>query len=201
MNASIDALQMPKSRVVIVANGENPPQAKELPKATVISYPTSEYCMSNWWNAGLDYAASKAKGKYEVFISNADTIVSGEVVEALAKALRTHDLAATGPDQADAVQGDIHIETRAEPFDLRYRLPGYAFMLRGELDLRADPQFRHWYLDDDLEWQARQAGGTGIVKGLKVYHPPGGNPLPPMLQQFAAEDREKFAAKWGTYPH
>lgn len=202
MNQALAHMGFSKYRVVVVANGRESPTQEEIPNAIVIEYPTYEYCMPNWWNWGLSFISDGlAIGNHEIFIFNADTFAHGSDVLQLSQALRDHDLAATGPDQSDRVQGSIHKETRAEPFDLGYRLPGYAFVLKGELGLRADPRFRHWYIDDDLEWQARLAGGTGLVPGVKVQHPANGNPLSPMLQQFAAEDREKFKIKWGVYPH
>lgn len=201
MKESLKVLDFPKSRVIIVSNGEDQPTARDFPEATVVKYPTLEYCMPNWWNAGLDFIQGKTKKPHEVFIFNADTIATKGTVVGLAEALREYALAATGPDQSGVIRDPVHVEHRTEAFDLRYRLPGYACMLKGELGLRADPQFRHWYLDDDLEWQARRAGGTGIVQGLRVQHPPNGNPLTPRLTQFADEDREKFKIKWGMYPH
>lgn len=201
MKEALGHLGFPKDRVVVVANGVDPPTTEDFPEATVITYPTLEYCMPHWWNLGLEYITARETENYEVFVFNADTFAKGSDVLILAKALRDYDLAATGPDQTGLVTSDIYIETRLTPQDIRFRLPGYAFVLRGELELRADPKFRHWYIDDDIEWQARSHGGTGLVKGVRVQHPIEGNTLTPMLVEFAHEDLERFKDKWGTYPH
>lgn len=203
MNSTLDMLGFRKEHVVIVANGENPPTQEEIPSATVIQYPTLEYCMPNWWNMGLDYVQDIAGPVHNVFIFNADTYADYSTVTVLGTVLRDKDLAAVGPDRFNTLpRGFVLQNDRLEPeYNQAYRMTGYAFVLRGELGLRADPKFRHWYLDDDLEWQARANGGVGMVGGLTVGHPPAGNPLSPTLQQWAAEDREKFKVKWGNYPH
>lgn len=51
-----------------------------------------------------------------------------------------------------------------------HRMIGYAFVVDGQANLRADERFRWWYGDDDLEWQARAAGGTVRVGGVTVEH-------------------------------
>jgi hypothetical protein len=204
MNKTLEMMNLPKSRVFVVANGDDPPIGKDIPKATVVQYPDSEFNMAKWWNMGLEYASKKARKKpYEVFVFESSTFASIDTVIKLAMALREHDLAATSPDRWGTVpEGHVHIEDRLQPLtDMAYRMTGYAFMLKGELELRADPKFRNWYPDDDLEWQAREAGGVGMVGQVKVGHPKYGSPLSPMLQRFADEDREKFKAKWGHYPY
>lgn len=204
MRASLTALGFEQSRVGVVSNGLDAPTQMELPEATVLPYTSSEYNMPKWWNVGLDWASAQAQGQpYEVFIFNADTVADKNTVTRLAEVLREKDLAATGPDRCNSLpKGFTLVETRLNPLDnLVFRMTGFAFVLKGELELRADPKFRHWYLDDDIEWQARCQGGVGMVGGCYVDHPPYGNPLSPELSQWATEDREKFKIKWGKYPH
>jgi hypothetical protein len=205
MRVALATLGLPKNRVVVVTNGVNPPTEEELPTATVVPFTAhTDLNLPDWWNVGLEWAERQAKGNpFEVFVFNADTWATRDTVETLATVLRDKDLAATGPDQFDRVRsGDVYINRSLEPLhDLTYRLPGYAPLLRGELGLRYDPQFRWWYQDDDIEWQARAAGGTGLVGGTRVDHPIGGNPLTSLQAQYAAEDQPKFARKWGKAPH
>jgi hypothetical protein len=203
MNRTIEMMGLGK-RIIVVANGENPPTQEEIPDAVVLTDREPVYNMPRWWNKGLDYVSDQNLGKeYEVFIFGSDTMASNHTVIRLAEVLRERNLAATCPDRYGVLPpGHVWYEDRLETIrDMRFRMTGYAFVLRGELELRADPQFRSWYIDDDLEWQARGKGGTGMVGGLRVGHPLEGSPLSPMLQQWAAEDREKFKVKWGAYPH
>lgn len=204
MNRTLEMMNLPRNKTIVVANGENPPTKTDIPKATVLQYPGDDFNMPNWWNMGLDYVSKKNKGKpYEVFIFESSTFATQDTVIKLATALRENDLAATSPDRWGQVPaGTVHIEDRLQPLqNMAYRMTGYAFVLKGELELRADPKFRNWYPDDDLEWQARQAGGVGMVGQVMVGHPKYGSPLSPMLAKFAEEDREKFKAKWGHYPY
>lgn len=204
MNKTLTMMNLPKSKVFVVANGENPPTSKDIPKATILQYPDDEFNMAKWWNMGLEYASKKAKGKpYEVFVFESSTFATQSTVIQLATALRENDLAAVSPDRWDTLpEGQILIERELKPLDnMAHRMTGYAFMLKGELELRADPKFRNWYPDDDLEWQARKAGGVGMLGHVTVGHPKYGSPLSPMLQKFADEDLVKFKNKWGYAPY
>lgn len=72
-------------------------------------------------------------------------------------------------------------------------------MLAGESNLRVDPQFRWWYSDDDLEMQARELGGAGVVQGTGLVAGPDSS-LSEEKAIWAREDREKFVKKWGREP-
>lgn len=72
-------------------------------------------------------------------------------------------------------------------------------MLAGESRLRLDSQFRWWYSDDDLEMQARRAGGAGVVAGTGLVPGPD-TALSEEKTAWAQEDRRRFVAKWGCEP-
>ena len=151
MNRTLGLLKLPKSRVVVVANGENPPTKTEISDATLLTYKDPVYNMPNWWNMGLEWISKRTKGKpYEVFVFGSDTMVSNAAVVKLAETLREYDLAATSPDRWNTLpEGHVHVETRLEPQpNMAVRMTGYAFVLKGELELRADPKFRSWYIDE-----------------------------------------------------
>ena len=77
-------------------------------------------------------------------------------------------------------------------------MTGYAFMLRGEDGIRADPQFVWWYGDDDIERQGRARGNVVCVGGVNVRHlePNAATATDPELQVTAMRDWERFLAKW-----
>jgi hypothetical protein len=200
------ALGLPKDQIVVVANGENPPTQEEVPAATVVTYPNDGFSLTNWWNAGIDWVYERATDPFEVFVFNADCYTDLHALETLSRTLRQHGLAIVCPDQAGVLRpGQLHVETRLVPVGNKaLRLWGCAFMLNGDKRLRCDPAFRFYYNDDDIEWQGRQVGGVGIVGGVRMDHPMGGTLsaiMSPELHRFAAEDREKFRNKWGSYPH
>lgn len=161
--------------------------------------------ISTLWNCGLglaNHAASLARAKeWDVVVLNSDVVVPPGWVEALSSAMRSTPAVLAYPDQFG---GDVQIlHTRAEPVDLRQRITGYAFMLRGEAGLRADESMAWWFSDDSLDWEAREKGGSLLVPGLAVEHrdPNGSMRDRPELETQAALDRETFIAKWGRAPH
>lgn len=202
---SVAALGLPRGRIVVVANGDNPIRPQELPDAVVLQYPLPGFNLSAWWNYGIDFVRTSTRKPCEIFVFNADCYTTLEDVETLAQNLRRYNLSVVGPDQGRICTSEVHIERRLQPIpDKRYRLPGYAFMFAGESNIRLDANIRFWYNDDDLEWLGRSLDGVGLVRDVYVDHPLSGNlscRMNPMLRGFAEEDREYFHDKWGSYPH
>lgn len=193
--------RLPADRVILVANGPEPPTQAEIPEATVIATREQEISLTRWWNEALEYVSARAPAVHNIYVFDADSMASPAVVRQLAVVLRRESVAATCPDRHGTLtDGDVHIERRLVAQPQALRMTGYCFMLRGELGLRADTQFRFWYCDDDMEFQARVAGGVGMVGGCSVGHPVTGRPPSPYIQRCAEEDREKFIQKWGTHP-
>ncbi|MEU1787127.1 glycosyltransferase [Streptomyces sparsogenes] len=161
--------------------------------------------ISTLWNCGLDLAkgaASLARAEsWDVIVLNSDAVVPPGWVEALSAAMRSTPAVLAYPDQFGGTQQILH--TRAEPVDLRQRITGYAYMLRGEAGLRLDESMAWWFGDDDLDWTARERGGALLVPGLAVEHrcPNGSMEERPELAEQAARDRETFIAKWERAPH
>jgi hypothetical protein len=71
-----------------------------------------------------------------------------------------------------------------------------ALLVRGELGIRHDPEFRWWFADDDFELQHRAAGGTILVGGVHMEHD-GSTAMTGARKEFAVEDEVKFLRKWG----
>lgn len=187
--------------VVVPTNGDTVPQSSRYVRIVT----SDEVNLGKWWNTALNFidydARSVSLPEYEALLLGSDVRMSLDSVEMQRSALRKHDLAMVGADWHQVLQpGQIDIRRTNSQKDLRYRIPGVALMLAGELGLRADEQFRWWYADDDLEWQARALKGTGLVGGATLSHPPGGSALDGLRAKYAVEDREKFKAKWGQTP-
>lgn len=167
------------------------------------------YCgdpnISCWWNHGLNKAAALARScsydEWNVAIINDDAIAPPGWVETLSTAMRSTPAVLAYPDQCGGRELILH--TVAGPVDLRQRITGYAYMLRGEAGLRLDESMAWHYSDDDLDWQAREAGGALLVPGIPVEHRAPNvqtNARPELVKQ-AARDRETFITKWGRAPH
>lgn len=205
----IDSLKGQVYDVIVVANNwQRSDPARRLESSglpVVVVEGGDDRNISRWWNIGIDLAAQHAAWlgdtEWNTVVANDDVIVPEGWVESMSAAMRSTPAVLAYPDQCGGHQQILH--TKAEPVDLRQRITGYAYMLRGETDLRADESMAWWYSDDDLDWQARQQGGALLVPDLSVEHraPNLSTDERPELQQQAGRDRETFIAKHGKAPH
>jgi hypothetical protein len=190
-------------RVIVIDNLSDPPIDPEPwhGKVGVVSVPIDPPNISTLWNVGIALAdASSPTEVWDIVVLNSDVVVPAGWVERLSAAMRSTTAVLAYPDQHGGTRQILH--TKAEPIDLRQRITGYAFMLRGEAGLRLDEDLAWWFGDDSLDWSAREQGGALLVPGLAVEHrcPNGSMYERPELHQQAARDRETFRAKWGRTP-
>ncbi|MFB6776479.1 glycosyltransferase family 2 protein [Streptomyces sp. NPDC056352] len=205
----IDSLREQVYDVVVVANNWGRSQPANLLESSglpvIVAEDGDDRNISRWWNIGLDLVAQHAAWlgdtEWNVAVLNDDTIVPPGWVDALSAAMRSTTAVLAYPDQCGGQQQILH--TKAEPVDLRQRITGYAYMLRGEAGLRLDESMAWWYSDDSLDWEAREKGGSLLVPGIPVQHrcPNESTEARPELQEQAARDRETFIAKHGKAPH
>ncbi|MET8826113.1 glycosyltransferase [Streptomyces sp. NPDC004610] len=191
-------------RVIVVDNGSTPPIDPEQwhGKVGVLYVALDPPNISLLWNLGLNCAAQATPtDEWDAIVLNSDVVVPPGWVDALSTAMRSTTAVLAYPDQAGGQQQVLH--TRAEPVDLRQRISGYAYMLRGESRLRLDESMAWWYSDDDLDWRAREQRGALLVPGLAVEHrcPNASTAERPDLAEQAGRDRQTFISKWGRAPH
>ena len=185
-------LGLPPDRVIVVDNGSTAPACEALAGlARVVEVP--ERNISVLWNVGLDIVAAEQEGPHNVAVLNNDLEVPPGFLAGLAAGLRA------GPDHLIAYPD---WEGRLEPdlCDPTGRMSGFAFMLRGEAGLRADPRFAWWFGDDDLARQGRERGQVVCVGGIHVSHlePSASTAADPELGAIAAQDRERYFATWSA---
>lgn len=194
----LGSLQHPPDRVVVVATLPDPILPEDVTEvaAHVLLHKEPEQFISRWWNQGLAYIAGLADTEHEVLAVSSDYVGTADSVRLLARFLREHDLGMVGPDHHSAAARFWDLTTPRGVLD---RVPGACWMLRGELGLRVDEDYRWWYSDDDLEMQARQHGRVGVLPGTGLL-PGADTPLSQEKQRWAAEERRKFTAKWGIEP-
>lgn len=193
-------------RVIVVDNLSDPPICPEPwhGKVGVVSLPIDPPNISVLWNVGLSVADAQAHRaeaeQWDIAVLNSDVVVPAGWVDALSRAMRVTTAVLAYPDQHGGRRQILH--TRAEPIDLRQRITGYAYLLRGEAGLRLDETMAWWASDDDLDWRAREQGGALLVPGLAVEHrcPNGSMYERPELQEQAGRDMETFRKKWGKTP-
>jgi GT2 family glycosyltransferase len=192
--------------VIVIDNLSTPPIDPDPwhGKVGVVRVPVDPPNISTLWNVGIalaDAAAHRAaSARWDIVVLNSDVVVPAGWAERLSTAMRSTTAALAYPDQHGGTQQILH--TKAEPIDLRQRITGYAYLLRGETGLRLDEDLAWWYGDDDLDWRAREAGGALLVPELAVEHrcPNGSMYERPELQEQAGRDRETFLKKWGRTP-
>jgi hypothetical protein len=202
INSVIDQVD----RVVVVDNLSNPPIDPEPwhGKVGVLPRPIDPPNISALWNAGIALANSIAYAKqvdrWDIAVLNSDVIVPPGWIETLSTAMRSTTAVLAYPDQHGGQQRILH--TKAEPIDLRQRITGYAFMLRGEHGLRFDEDLAWWYGDDSADWTAREQGGALLVPGIPVEHraPNVSTHERPELLEQTGRDRATFQQKWGRTP-
>jgi GT2 family glycosyltransferase len=193
-------------RVIIIDNLSSPPIDPEPwhGKVGVVTVPIDPPNISTLWNVGIALADAQAHqhaaASWDIAVLNSDVTVPAGWVETLSAAMRSTTAVLAYPDQHGGRQQILH--TKAEPIDLRQRITGYAYMLRGESGLRLDEDLAWWFGDDDLDWRAREQGGALLVPGLHVEHrcPNGSMHDRPELQEQAGRDKATFQKKWGRTP-
>ncbi|MEH0574315.1 glycosyltransferase [Streptomyces sp. B21-108] len=193
-------------RVIVIDNLSDPPICPEAwhGRVSVVTAPLDPPNISTLWNVGVALADAQAHqhgaDEWDIAVLNSDVTVPPGWIETLSAAMRATTAVLAYPDQHGGTRQILH--TKAEPIDLRTRITGYAYMLRGETGLRLDESMAWWYSDDDLCWRAREAGGGLLVPGIPVEHrcPNGSMYERPELQEQAGRDRETFSAKWGRTP-
>ena len=193
-------------RVIVIDNQSTPPIDPEPwhGKVGVVSVPIDPPNISTLWNVGLALADAGAHQHgadvWVIAVLNSDVFVPAGWVHTLWTAMRDSTAVLAYPDQHGGTEQLLH--TKAEPVDLRQRITGFAYLLRGEAGLRLDESMAWWFSDDSLDWEAREQGGALLVPGIPVEHrcPNGSMYERPELGEQAGRDRETFARKWGRTP-
>lgn len=176
------------------------------------------------WNTGLKWAerratipgkcASQPPEPHAVAILNDDIQLPDNFVSKMAECLRETDVTIAFPGQGPGIvnqlPGNVCKRGCAGTCAVsrgckttKKRITGYAFVVNGTHGIRCDEQFKWWYGDDDLDWQARRDfNGTQEVSGVTVNHlyPSESTNASPVRLHQAERDRETFIKKWGKSP-
>lgn len=183
--------------IALVDTGYELPLHFRRPKQVhVLRYPGREKNISKWWNLGLTFVDGWVGHEdYVVAVLNDDVRVSSMFVQQLAGAIKFHDVPLAYPDVYGLGRDFVCKDIPGGP-----RMSGFAFALRGSAGIRADESLAWWYGDNDIDWQARQLGGTVSVGHLNVQHLYANSTTVGELAEQAGRDRETFVKKWGQAP-
>lgn len=158
------------------------------------------------WNTGIEYCEMATAGivpEWNVLVLNDDVVCPPNLASRLSNMMRGMGADLAYPDQFGVAPPEGILHGTPGPVDMRTRITGYAYMLRGEARMRLDERFGWWYGDDDLDWRCRIAGGSLLVPGCAVEHrfPNAQTNDNPALVAQTALDRQAFINKWGKAPH
>lgn len=188
--------------VVVVDTSEDYEVTRRTPIEDVIVLQAirTEPNISAWWNQGLNTTRTLARHSdvswtsWDVAILNDDAVVPDGWFAAVANNMRQHGAVAGCSGHHDVVLR----QPEAVPLD--YRMQGYAFILKGEANIRAYEKL-HWYFSDDyIDWESRKAGGMAMVSGYLVQHLHPNGQMTPELHAQTARDADEFFSLYGRMP-
>lgn len=204
MSAMLPADLFPNERQVFVTNGPDAPSARDLPPGvTIVPATTPDVSVAAWWRQGMEHIYAADPDATIAFV-DADALPGRGTVRRLHDALWTHNLAMAGVDRTGILPHGVWVTKDRMPYrDLRWRPGWYCWLLAPGTGVWPDPQFGHWYLDDDMEWQARNTRrghtGVGLVADTPCYHPKGAR-WEGETDEVRDAARAKFYTKWGSLP-
>lgn len=187
------------SKLLIINNGKSLPGWAHV-KATVMADTDSRPHIYRQWNWGLDWAFRVADGKpHAVAVLNDDVKLPPNFAAKMIQCLRDTEVTIAFPDQGPG------ITNRPPGHGLEWhhkRITGYAFVVNGAHGIRCDENFKWWYGDDDLDWQARRdfQGTWEVDVTVKHLYPSESTNASPERLAQASADRETFIRKWGKPP-
>lgn len=156
------------------------------------------------WNAGIDEAKARHKGRADVLFLNNDIRVGDSFVIRMSAGLRSDPALCAVSGNYDGRRGHGVIPVRgisAGRMDGSGGLAGFAFMVRSDFldSYRFPTDMKWWFGDNDLCLSIEKAGGWyGVVPDALVDHLEGGSQTerPADWDEVIAADRAAFEAKW-----
>lgn len=196
--------------IVIIDNASQPPVSEidfcRFPgtSVVVVEVPDQPPNLYRLWNIGFTEIATKEliadarPRQWDVAVLNDDTLLPDGWADYVSGHLRTSTaaIACTFPFPHP---GEAMLKTRADG-NIRTRMCPHAFIIRGELGLRADENFGWWWGDTDLDWQACGKGGVLLLPGEIPANTLANSTTVGVLAEQAGRDGQYFAAKWGFRP-
>lgn len=156
------------------------------------------------WNAGIEEARARHKGRADVVFLNNDVRLGDSFVVRMSAGLHSNPALCAVSGNYDGRRGSGVLPVRgisAGRMDGSGGLAGFAFMVRSEFlaEYRFPTDMRWWYGDNDLCLSIEKAGGWyGVVPDALVEHLDGGSRTerPADWDEIVAADRAAFEAKW-----
>jgi glycosyltransferase involved in cell wall biosynthesis len=190
---------------LVVDNASDPPAVTPdgLDNVLVVRDEEQPPNLARLWNRGLDALTMwrpPGLDTWDVAVLCDDAVVHPGWFDAVASTMRGCGAAAGSTHSIQPVAAPL-LKT-APDSDLFNRMCGWAFVLRGETNLRADESMHWWWQDTSMDFDARTKGGMVIAPGPVVLNerPNDFTYSVPGLAEQAGRDREAFQARWGFVP-
>jgi len=189
-------------RVIVVDNNYDPPYDVEDRNIMVLRDPEDPPNLSRMWNQGFDFAAAHAQHagltEWDVIVLNDDAVLPDGWLDLVTGALREGPAAVACTDPYGILTVPL-LKTRPDG-NIQTRMCPWAFVVRGELGLRADETLRWWWGDTDFDWQACNAGGVLLLPGHTTQNTGANSTTHGALAEQAGRDGLTFQQKWGWRP-
>lgn len=195
----------PQVGLVLVIDNASDPPAEMAPwdHHTRIVYDDEQPPnLGRLWNVGFDYIESACvdADEWDVAVLCDDADVPPDWFRTVADGMREHGAAIGCTHQINPTSAPI---LKTEPdSDIINRMPGWAWVCAGEKQLRAHEGLKWWWVDTDMDWRARAAGGMVVLPGPVVVNkkPNDFTGSVPGLGEQAGRDGELFAEIHGWRP-
>jgi len=191
--------------LVVVDNDSRPPAEVDWHGGgtlTVTTYAERPPNLYRMWNVGLETIDALARDNgweaWDVGLFNDDADVPPGWFDRVSLELRRAGVAACSTDPCGAIS--MPLLKREPDRDLRTRLCPWAFVVRGEVGMRADEEFGWWWGDTDVDWWCRTHGGVLVLPGDVVPNTLANSTTVGELAEQAGRDAEYFTRKWGFRP-
>lgn len=197
----VAAIERQVDNVLIIDNASDPPvDTYPVAEISVVRIDTQPPNIAQMWNRGLDMLTWMPGLPRRVAFLCDDAIVPEGWFAAVSRAMDEHGAAAGASSPHAGGQTDV----QRAPFSgsIMNRMPGWAFVLDNTKGIRADPTMHWWWVDTDIDYQARAAGGMVLIGTHPVPNERPGEytATKPELGERAGHDRWAFAQKWGSNP-
>jgi len=201
LKQTVSAIGEQVDEVIIMDNASDPPvdladlEENQTGYGLSCTYvPTQPPNLAELWEEGLTEAEAMG-GRYVAFLCD-DAPPPAGWYDAIVTAMKE-----TGA--AIGCSGGGRQWFKSEPDrDIAGRMPGWAFVLDAESGVRPDTSMGWWWLDTDIDFQARLKGGMVTIAGFYVHniHPNEFTATRPWAAERIGLDTLAFEAKWGPRP-
>lgn len=207
LRETVQAIGPQVDMVIVIDNASHPPVVLEgrdelaVESLVILRDPTQPPNLARLWKDGLHaamtaYEAAWIKGKpYVAFLCDDAPPPPGWF------AAVTQAMEETGC-VVGCSGGDVTRVKTCVDADISGRMPGWAWILDPVSTVRPDPSMAWWWLDTDIDFQARTAGGMVRIVGYPVpnQRPNEYTASMPWAAERIGKDTVAFEAKYGPRP-